>query len=257
VQDKNVFGKLMELGAWLTFKPALCVITPRNPAVQEDMAKNNVSEAEFARRLIELKKYYEIGFHGHWCRKGRSAGQFKGNAAVSMEKSGFTFTFDEPGEIEKQFKEEYGFFKEYGFKPKVYSAGWWFLNETIVKLLEDYGFSLYCSIRYRYANTFGERYIPLSDMPKQQGEIFHLKPSVKILECTGIFYLNANWWTLAKDMYPLLSSSAGPLYVTVPLHDYDLIEHMNIVKENITFLSRIKNVKWENMDKIITASAVS
>ena len=243
VQDIRVFNKLMELGAWLTFKPALCVMTPRNPYIREDMSQSNVTEVEFARRLKELNAYYDMGFHGHWCRKGRPEAPFNTKISTRIEKAGFTLTLNEPPEIEKQFKEEYDFFKEYGVRPQIYSAGWWFLNDTVVKLLDSYGFMLDCSLRRGYPDTFGGRYMPAGEMPPL-GKPFLLKPSRKVLECAGIFYLNANWWTLAKDLYPALSSADGPSAVTVPLHDYDLLDDLEKVKENITLIGSLKNVSW-------------
>ena len=183
VQDDRVFEKLMRLGEWLSFRPALCVMTPRNPYIKEDMVKKNVSEAEFGRRLIELKKYYEIGFHGHWCKKSTEAARFSYDVSTRIERAGFQLTLDNPAAIEEQFKDEYEYLKEYGFKPRIYTAGWWFLNNTIVHLLDTYGFKFDCSLRYKYADTFGGRHMKLQKsnhlclllIPKRQWLMFYLR----------------------------------------------------------------------------------
>jgi len=251
IYDGIVFERLKSLGASLPFKPMLCVMTPKNPYIKHAMEQRGVSEVEFNKRLRTLSERYEVGFHGHWCTAvAASAPAADRKHMTRIEKAGFALTIDNPEEIRKQFKSEVGYLAAQGYKPAVYSAGWWHLNESVVGLLDEHGFSADCSVRYPYADSFGKRYITPEKLPPQ-GDIFYLPPSKQVRELHSVFYLHMKWWTLVKELLPVLRRKEGPLFCVLPTHDYDLVEGIGKVKENIEFLSRLPNVQWLSMSDIL------
>jgi hypothetical protein len=249
--ETETFEKLLAFSKIAPKKATLCVMTPENPFIQFQIEKAGLDRRAFDDRLKRLSEDYEIGFHGHWCRKG-GGGQSaapKGGRSAGVERFGFKVISDDPAEVRKQFVLENNYLNSLGIKPKVYSAGWWYLDESIVKLLDEFGYSADCSVRYGLPNFFGGTYLDASALP-QKGLPFYLAPSNNIIEFTSISYMNFNWWSLAKDLFKPLNSSEGPLFVTVPIHDYSLPEDMDKVTANINFLSTIKNCHWSSVSEM-------
>ncbi len=258
IYDKTVFDKLVDLGKFLSFKATLCITTPKNPYIKSEMEKINLNESEFTERIKTLSNFYEIGFHGHWCRKSDNFKFYDKKIITEIEKSGFVLTLNDSEEIKKQFKEEFEYLDKNIYRPKIYTAGWWYLNDTIIKLLDDYGFEFDCSVRYKYPDTFGERYIQNDKLPSQ-GYPFYISTSKKTMELNSISYLHMNWWTILKDLYSILKQKNGPSFIIIPIHDYNLLDNYEKIKENITFISKINNVKWievSNMKNIISESTL-
>lgn len=258
VQDNAVFDKLIEMSKSIPFRPVLCIMTPQNPYIKDDMKKRKITENQFTERIQTLAKSCDIGFHGHWCMKTPDGtmqnSPYNRNVETGIEKAGFVLTLNKPEEIEKQFRNEYNYFEKNGFKPGIYTAGWWHLNKTIVSLLDKHGFDIDCSIRHLQNDTFGKRYMTEQELPRR-GKAFHLFPSKKIIELASISYLHMNWWTIIKDLYPVFRQKDGPLFAILPLHDYDLLDNFSKVKENIEFLSQIKNVRWSSINEMKETSA--
>ena len=254
VQDAVVFNKLLSFSEGLTFKPALCVMTPANPYVRKDMKLRGVSEKEFVYRLRTLSKYYEIGLHGHWCRplpQGTPAVHRKPGRPTRIEEAGFELTLDDPAAVEQQFLAERSWLTSNFGTPLVYSAGWWFLDGSILRLLDNCGFAADCSFRYGQPDSFGNTALQAQALPPP-GRPFGLPPSGRVIELPSLSYLHWNWWSVVRSALPLLRSRGGPLFASLPLHDYNLLDDGGKAAVNIALLSEFGNVRW----LAVTAAAV-
>lgn len=247
VHDPAVFARLRAFGAGLPFRPTLCVMTPENPYTAREMAAAGVTPEEFTRLLRELSGAYDIGLHGHWCAPARGvSSRHRAARATRIEASGFAITSSDPAAVESQFSREHAFLSERFGAPEVYSAGWWQLNDTVARLLERFGFGVDCSLRRGRGDSFGERYRPPSAFAPP-GRPFRLSPGGSVVEVPSAEYLHLNWWTIARDLAPLLRTADGPLFAVLPLHDYNLVGDGGSAQENLAWLGSLRNVRWLGM----------
>jgi|GEM_PF-1118151 len=247
IQDRDIFEKMLSLGKALPFKPAACVMTPENPFVRADMKARGVGGEEFLGRLKDLAPLFEIGYHGHYCRP--SAEQAAPGARTEIERAGFALTLNEPEALKAQFLAEYGYLASNLYPPKAYSAGWWFMNSVVAGLLETNKFETDSSLRRAYRDTFGNEYLPEDRMP-ENGVPFVLPGTGKVIEFPSVFYLHMNWWTVVKELFPLLRRNRGPLFAVLPTHDYNLAEDLPAVLGNIKLLSSIPGVRFVGLKEM-------
>lgn len=247
VHDAGIFAKMLELGAELPFRPSACVMTPANPYIKAAMSAEGVSEDEFRARLKKLGGPFEIGLHCHYCAPG--TGDRDPGAKTGIERAGFRLTMNEPEEIKKQFRAEYAYLSASVAAPKAYTAGWWFMNDVVASLLEEHRFETDCSIRHGLRDSFGGTHLAPDRLP-EKGVPFILPPTRTVVEFPSVFYLHMNWWTVVKELFPLLTCSKGPLFAALPVHDYDLKENSALILENIRFLSGMKNVKFVSLSEM-------
>ena len=238
---------MLELGRALPFKTSACVMTPANPRVKADMEHGGVSGKEFLDHLKEMAGLFEIGYHGHYCRP--SGTPPSPLAKTEIERSGFALTLDEPEALKSQFLAEYNYLASNLYPPKAYSAGWWFMNSTVAGLLDENGFEPDCSLRRYYRDTFGGKYPRQGNLPGN-GVPFRLAGAGKVIELPSVFYLHLNWWTVVRELFPLLWRAGGPLFAVLPTHDYNLKEDLGKVLENIRLLSDIPNVRFVSLSKM-------
>lgn len=254
IQDPVVFEKLSEFGRLLPFKAAAFVMTPACPIVKAELEKSGETEAEFNSRLKALSGLFEIGLHGHFCRPCADPSRGPANGAW-LRDAGFERTSDEPALVREQFRLEYEYLAAYAYKPELYCAGWWLLNETVVRLLEEYSFKADCSVRHDRADSFGHLYLPEERLPGK-GRAFILPPSKTVVEFPSITYLHEDWWGLVRGLLPMLFSSKGPLFAVLPVHDYSLTGDGEKVLENIRFLSKIRNVRFVSFSRMLEIAKV-
>ena len=240
LHDRETFENLMRLGRGLDFRPSACVMTPANPFIKDAMERGGVGEDVFSARLKELSGLFEIGYHGHWCAPA-NARPVPG-ARTEIERAGFRLTMDDAEAVKAQFRAEYRYLEEKLAAPKAYSAGWWFMNSCVAGLLQEAGFETDCSLRPGLADSFGRSYPP--PCGARPGRPFILPGTGSVLELPSTFYLHMNWWTVIRDLVPLLATSAGPLFAVLPVHDYNLLQDHGNVINNIRLLSGMKNVKF-------------
>ncbi|MFA6434229.1 MAG: hypothetical protein WCW52_05990 [Elusimicrobiales bacterium] len=242
VHDAAIFRDMADFGKQLPFRAAAFVMTPRSAIIAKEMSENGVSEEDFSGRLKALGEIYDIGLHGHYCRP-RPAGAAKYEPADWLVKAGFEQTSDLPLEIREQFAAEYDYLCGTTGRPRIYSGGWWFMNETVVSLLEEFGLRADCSLRRGYADSFGNRYLPVRAMPGR-GRPFILPPSKEVVEFPSTAYLYEDWWRLVRELAPLLAGSGGPRFAVLPAHDHNITEYGGKMLENIRLLSNIRNVRF-------------
>lgn len=247
VHNAGIFAKMLELGGELSFRPSACVMTPANPYIKAAMGAAGVSEDDFRTRLRQLSGAFEIGLHCHYCVPG--AGAPDPGAKTGIERAGFRLTMGEPEEVKKQFRAEYAYLSTAVGAPKAYTAGWWFMNDVVASLLEENRFDADCSIRRAFRDSFGGTHIPQDRLP-ENGVPFILPPTGNVVEFPSVFYLHMNWWTVVKELFPLLTSPRGPLFAALPIHDYDLGDNFALILENLRFLSGMKNVRFASLSEM-------
>jgi hypothetical protein len=248
IYDAAVYEKLAELGRSLPFKAAAFVMTPLSPITRAEMEKDKVTEETFTVRLKLLAGLYEIGLHGHFCKPKEGPAPGRETFAWLLT-AGFERTWEDPVELGKQFRAEYGYLAANVDKPKMFCAGWWFLNERIVRLLEEYGFDTDCSILHGQVDSFGGHYLGADSLPGN-GEAFILPPSQNVAEFPSVPYLDMAWWRLVLALLPLLFGGKGPLFAVLPVHDNGLPEQLENIRENIRLLSRIRNVEFVPLSRM-------
>ncbi len=248
IHDQATFENMLEFVKALWIKPAAFVMTPRCPIIRKEMADIGLSEAIFTERLKILSEVYEIGMHGHYCRIKQPDSAYV-ETVDWMRKAGFERIADFPEMIREQFKAEHEYLSETVGSPETYCGGWWYMNQTIVRLLEEYGISADCSLRYSYTDSFGDRYMPLERMP-EEGTAFLLPPSKTVVEFTSIAYLASEWWQIARDLLPILLNPGGPFFAVLPMHDYNLQKEGAKKLDNIRLLSKIRNVHFVSLSRM-------
>jgi hypothetical protein len=245
IQDISVYNQLLALKENLRFRPLLCVMTPENPYIRADMHAKGCSENEFNDRLLRLQQSYDIGLHGHWCREkkaGESLSLYKKGRETYIEAAGFPLTMHDAKAVQKQFSQEYSYLKAIGCHPPAYSAGWWFFNDVIADLLDEYGFGIDCSVNKTFTDSFGT---PVCGKFTQKtvGDIHYFTPKKRTASIISLSYIHYNWWSLIEDILTLLFKK-DQRHVVFPLHDYDLPKYSEKIRSNITFLHRISGVNW-------------
>jgi hypothetical protein len=253
IQEERVYRRLCQFGRFLSsgyhFRTTLCLMTPQNPYLQCQMRAGRISEKEYRQRVKSLSQWYDLGFHGHWCKSNATNMVSPGLIPEEYRKLGFGLTLAEPQAIEEQFRAEVDYLSTNFYPPKVYTAGWWYLSEQIINLLDEHRFDIDCSVRYGRKDTFGGHYLPPDQLP-EQGYLFHPYPAKRLMEVPSIAYLHMNWWTIIRDLLPVLKASRRPLFSVLPLHDYNLLDGLEKIQENVAFLAHIKNVHWVEVTKM-------
>jgi hypothetical protein len=106
-----------------------------------------------------------------------------------------------------------------------------------------HGFGVDCSLRPGRPDSFGLRFRPSSPAPPP-GRPWRLNPGGRVVELPSAGYLHMNWWTIARDLAPLLRTGEGPRFAVLPLHDYDLPGARDAVLRNVAFLGSLGAVRW-------------
>lgn len=248
IQDAAIFEKMAQFSRALPFKATAFVMTPLSPIIRAEMKKKGITEETFTAKLKSLGGLYEIGFHGHYCQPWSGASLSR-ETSTWLKSAGFERISDDPEALKKQFKTEYDYLAANVCKPKSYCAGWWVLNETIVRLLEKYGFDTDCSILHGGEDSFGGRYLTEDRLPGK-GRAFILPPSKTVAEFLSVAYLNMNWWSLIRELFPMLAGVKDPLFAVLPVHDRALTVEGEKVLENIRLLFKIRNVKFVSLSRM-------
>jgi hypothetical protein len=123
----------------LSHKRVICVIIPpSNPLIRQKVDELSGGEAEFIKRLMELKQHADIGYHGHF---------FLDVEAVEVPQSRMLCNNFLQAEFEKQVGRDLNWFVKNDLSHHgLYSAGWWFFHPTLARLLIQNDFHLDFSI---------------------------------------------------------------------------------------------------------------
>lgn len=106
------------------------VITPLAPILREELARAGFSEDDYAGRLAELAERADIGLHGHYLRTARMA-------------DGMIHAYwSERAVVSAQMAAEAAWLESHGLmRQRVYSAGWWYLDDSVREALRQHRFA--------------------------------------------------------------------------------------------------------------------
>lgn len=205
---------------------AVCISTPACPYVKAAMSKNGFADEDFASRILELARFAEIGYHGHFYDEGPD-----GLTQVSRNHY--------PAElVSGQIRKEMKWFGSIGIRPRIYVAGWWFMTADIVLELERSGLEVDVSVRKGKYDTFGTRYMDDGDLPRA-GRPFILPPSKNVVEIQSIFGPVMQPPVMKGHLGKYLKvDPAQELFFIFPLHDWDLPKYYRNIWSNTECLSR-------------------
>jgi hypothetical protein len=115
-------------------------MTPENYLIAQEMADVKCNELEYIDRVNFLSEYATIGYHGHFYSNSGLKEINKGvinDLAVSVQ-------FDKEVEwLERHFP---------SYK-KIYSAGWWYMSDIVIRKLNEYSFEY--DFSFSYSPYFG------------------------------------------------------------------------------------------------------
>ncbi|MCX5677985.1 MAG: hypothetical protein NTY76_02635 [Candidatus Omnitrophica bacterium] len=235
--DEKISGTLLGFSRDFTNltgkKIAVCVSTPHCPAVKIAIDRIGMPQELIGRRIADIAKFADIGYHGHFYLEGRNG---------PTQVSGDNYDKDV---VRAQIRAETGWLKDMGIAPKIYIGGWWFLTEDIVLELERAGILVDLSVRKGKLNTFGGRYLDDGVIP-EHGRQFILPPSKNIVEIESVFgpIMPAPIMKGHLSRYLDKNKDEGLSFV-FPLHDWDVPKHRRNIWSNVKALQMSgESVVW-------------
>ncbi|MBU0478217.1 hypothetical protein KKC91_06590 [bacterium] len=244
IANKRIFDKLMDFCKkffdYTHAKLTLCITTPYCPQTQYQLEKFNVTTGEYGKRVKEISKFTEIGYHGHFFTPLSNK-----RALAPINHLNYNFQL-----IKEQMEKEIFWLKKESITPITYVAGWWFLTDDIIKQLEDFGIRVDCSIRRNHTNSFGEKFIDDSKIPRR-GEPFILSSSKRIIEIQSIFYpIHHPRLTLNMLKNVMDFRADKELFLVFPSHEGELLDFNREFWANIKMLSKLRYIKWTDLSEM-------
>jgi len=247
IANKRIFDKLMDFCKKFLdhthVKVTLCITTPYCPQTQCQFDEFNISIREYEKRVRDISRFAEIGYHGHF---------FKRITCENKEILRISHLNYNVSLIKEQMRSEINWFKEQKISPITYVAGWWFLTDGIIEQLENFGIKVDCSIRRNHTNSFGKKFIDDSKIP-QRGEPFVLYPSKEIIEIQSVFYpIHHPRLTLNMLKNVVEFRQDKQLFLVFPSHETELLEFSREFWANIRMLTKLDYIKWTNLSEMNT-----
>ena len=110
-------------------KAVMTVITPEAPLLKRQLANSGFSAEKYEERIRHLASISDVGLHGHFTRLGEP------NAPVHNY-------WSESSLVAEQLAREIAWLEERGLmRHRAYSAGWWYLDQSVIESLQKLGFS--------------------------------------------------------------------------------------------------------------------
>ena len=208
------------------------------------------SMGNFKGRLEELSLHADIGYHGHFWR---TENDFD-NSTNQVRALGYSPQDDEL--IQKQFKQDYSWLCDQPFTLPYYAAGWWFMNNSMVKKLmeenieADFSYSMLRWISNPYFKTF------FKEHQIRFGEPFRLTSNGKSITCIQTLMGCPNSpfsEDIIRQLNTYFDGYQSPMGM-LATHDYNLIEGNNLEynKQMICYLSRLKNVSLHSAEELVS-----
>ncbi len=230
----------------ITKKRPLCVVmSPLNFRVHAEANQTKFTLEDFQKRLQELAAVADIGFHGHFWRKDSD---FEENRNHVRQ---FNYTQHDNQLIEKQFKDDYAWLKDFDFVKPYYAAGWWFVNSAVLKTLlrekiqADFSFSFLKWVSNEWSKEFmKERGINFGEPFKIENEKGETIQCIQtLMGCPNTKHPQ----DFIRIMNGYLDDNRQPVGM-IATHDYNLLQGNNLTystqlieylasQKNITFLS--------------------
>lgn len=230
----------------ITGKRPLCaVMSPLNKRVKSKMEEAQFSLNDFNKRLIELSAVSDIGYHGHFWR---GDGDY---SLLENQVRNRNYREQDSALIDKQFTDDYSWLKQLDFVQPYYTAGWWFVNSTLLNklrlegIIADFSFSflnwvssdwsknLLRKHNIRYGESFQIGKLTCVQTLMGCPNTDHPEDFIRILNG----YLDGN-------------TEPGGMIAT---HDYNLVESNNFNKsiQLIEYLSGIKSISFLSAKELI------
>jgi len=256
IYNNEVFKSLVDFCTTfrdLTGKRVLCVVmSPLNIMVAAEMKKAGVPLEEFVSRLQILSEVADVGFHGHFWRA---------ESALNVEENQVrqhNFKESDVSFIQAQFATDYHYLKQFNFTNPVYSAGWWFINPSLIgvllneKLIGDFSFSSLDWVSNDWAKEF------LRKRNIRFGESFQVVRSNQTLTCVQTLMGCPNT-PYVEDFIRIINSyldeNMNPTGM-IATHDYNLIEGKNFTYavNLIDYLRQLNVCTFCSANELLTKS---
>ncbi len=241
--DRKIYQPLLEFSRDFNSltgrRITICVTTPLSPLVKRDMSRYHLPDDICLSRIRELKKNADIGYHGHFYKE-------TGGSLTEISTANF-----EKDLVAEQIASEIGWLGKAGVEPKVYIAGWWFLNGEIVSELENFGIEVDVSVRKGKPDFFGGKY-PKEDKIPPYGRPFVLPPSKGIVEIQSVFGPVMPPFFMKGHLSEYLDEGKNEkLFFVFPLHDWDISKYRRNIWANVLTLGKSKGViDWMDIRKM-------
>jgi len=207
----------------------VCTHSPLNPVTQYVIKNIGLKEAEYKERLDSLREFCDLGYHGHFYRKKK-----EGEYSTINEYSPHSDV------AVGQIRQECGWFRDNGFTPRKYIAGWWYLNKDIVLELEAQGFETDFSMRCSGKDTFGCKYLQ-EDERLPVGDPFILPPSKRIIEIQTVFGPTSHPYRVGQLLGRFMRYGKDrKIYFVFSMHDWDLLIFDREIRASIEFVTRAR-----------------
>jgi len=247
-------------------KAIACVVPAVNPLAQAQMDRDNTTSKEYAARIHALRRFCEIGYHGHFFARADSPGAAR--AVYDQYLGGAdTFPYDvlckdclvpvgKPSEdgdaVAGRFAEEMEWFTSIGIRPRVYAAGMWFLSKNVVTLIEDSGFEVDTSVRQGHSHPMGGTDLHASDIPGR-GDVFLLPPRKRVIEIQSIFYPVQHPLRQLPFLREILACDVDEdRFAVFPSHETEVLHYRRELARYVDAIHKlIPGVRWSGLDEML------
>lgn len=217
------------------------IMPATNSRIKQGIIKSNIKEAEFIKRINQLKKISTIGYHGHYHINPMDHEMFEGE----IHCNNFLFS-----EVKEQMERDLMWFDKSDIKHNgIYAPGWYFMNEPLITLLIENGFNTDYSLSYSkwFSNDWSQAFLFKNKI--NTGELFKIKAGNKndSLDCVQAL-IGCHDTPFPQDfernLLKIISNKNKNIYGCLSIHDDDInvkfslkcIEYM-MKKWNANFIS--------------------
>jgi hypothetical protein len=224
-------------------KPVGALMTVNNPFVAQGRASHNVDEAEYLDRARQLAEVTTLGYHGHFLIDPEHPD------APSSQMKGTQF---DAAAFETQFKSDLKWFVDHALDHHhLYSAGWWFMNQTVLSNLIQSGFKNDFSFSYNsyFHNPYSLNYLKSNHIPV--GRSFQVTQGDQTLRCTQTLmdcHRSPFFDDFVRNLNHVVRGQTGPLIGALYSHDYDL--HATNTLKCIEKLQKLKQIQFLDFDEV-------
>jgi hypothetical protein len=195
-------------------KAILTVITPAAPLLRYELERVGFGEEAYAERIRALSKYADIGVHGHYLREPARAGRPIHNY------------WSDKATVISQLRCECVWLESRGLmRRRVYSAGWWYLDSSVLHALDSLDFEFdFSASKARFNSSPAASAINVS---RGHPGIFQYKAMPNL---SAIWAVSSLGGSASRSFVPRRSLSAFPSilvrsekgYLSLYSHDWDL-----------------------------------
>ncbi len=249
VYSDDIFEKLIlfckEFQKLTNTKPICAIIPPTNLLLKMQMSNTGFSEKEFISRIHKLSDYATIGYHGHFYL----AGKIGDCNAIHCN------SFNQADLIE-QFSRDVKWFEQNSISHNhIYTGGWWFINEEVIKLLIKHKFKYdfsFSQAKFFY-NQFSNAFMKKNNI--QPGESFNIfigNEKEKLLCIQNFIAMHTTKFPqdFDRNMKSLLNKNYKEnITGVVNSHDYDL--NIPYTIKCIKYQININKVKFIPFEQLI------